>query len=68
MVLTQQIVHIIRVASYLDFLPFVVDGVLDRNSISIFIYIILDLWWLEFFDFDFIGPTCFYGGVCHFLQ
>jgi len=69
MELTQQIADQIRVASYLDFFPFVVDGVLNRNPDAIFIHIILDLWWLEFLNFDFIGPTRFYGGgVCHFLQ
>lgn len=58
----------LKAASYLHLLPFIVDGMLYRDPDAIFVHVILDLWGLQFLDFDIIGPACFYGGrIDHFF-
>lgn len=41
---------------------------LYRDPDTVLIHIVLDLWWFQLLDFNFISPTRFYGrGVGHFF-
>ena len=58
-----------KTASYLHFLPFVINGILYRDPNAIFIHVILDLWELQFLNFNIISPARLYGSrISHFFR